>query len=113
MSKEERPPVIRRAEVWPYPDLIRLWVRVETSSFVAYPNMAFTIRDPDGRVVSTMFVVEIRQPYQSVTMHLRQPPRPSEDYTLEIELSRDEAVLDTCTVPFELVCREPETQLQR
>ena len=26
---EEHPPVIRRAEVWPYPDLVRLWVRLE------------------------------------------------------------------------------------
>jgi len=108
MSKEEHPLAIRRAEVWPYPDLIRLWVRVETDSFAAYPNLAFTVRDPDGRVVSTMFMVEIRQPYQSVTMHLRQPPRPGESYTLEIELSRDEAVLDTREVPFELICREPE-----
>lgn len=104
---EEVPPVIRRAEVWPYPDLIRLWVRLETGDFVAYPNLALTVRDPDGQVVSNMFMVEIRQPYQSVTMHLRQPPRPGESYALEIELSRDEAVLDTRTVKFELVYREP------
>ncbi len=105
---EEHPPVIRRAEVWPYPDLTRLWVRLETSPFAAYPNVALTITNPDGGVVATMFMVEIREPYQSLTLHLRQPPRAGERYALEIELSRDEAVLDTRSVGFDLVFREPQ-----
>ena len=104
---EEHPPVIRRAEVWPYPDLARLWIRLEVSPFVAFPHLAFTVADPDGQVVATMFMVEIREPYQSVTLHLRQPPRPGERYMLEIELSREEMVLDVRAVAFDLVFREP------
>jgi hypothetical protein len=104
---EPHPPVIQRAEVWPYPELDKLWVRVETSAFVAFPNLSFTALDPDGQVVATMFVVEARQPYQSLTMHLRSTPRPGEHYRLEIELSRDDAVLDTRTLDFDLVYQDP------
>ncbi len=105
---EEHPPAIQRAEVWPYPDLGRLWVRLETTPFAAYPNLDFVVRGPDGAVVSTMFMVEIREPYQSVTLHLRQPPRPGERYTLAVELSRDDALLDTREVAFDLIFRNPE-----
>ena len=105
---EEHPPVIRRAEVWPYPDLVRLWVRLEISPFAAFPNLDLTLIDPDEAVVATMAMVEIRNAYQSVTLHLRRAPRPGERYRLEIELSRDEAVLDTRTVAFELTFRNPE-----
>lgn len=108
LREETAPPTIRRAEVWPYPDLRRLWARVETAPFAAYPNLSFTVADPDGAVVCTMFMVEIREPYQSVTLHLRQDPRPGEPYTLTIELERDEQVLDTRTLTFELVFRNPE-----
>ncbi len=60
-----------------------------------------------GQVVATMFMVAIRESYQSVTLHLRQPPRPDERYALEIELSREETVLDAHTMEFDLVFREP------
>jgi len=105
---EEHPPTLVRFEVWPYPDQVRLWVRLETSPFAAFPNLALTVTDPDGATVATMFMVEIREAYQSVTLHLRQPPRPGERYRLEIELSRDEAVLDTRAVDFDLTFRNPE-----
>ncbi len=105
---EEHPPVIRRAEVWPYPDLIRLWVRLETTPFAAFPDVALTVTGPDGAPAANMFMVEIREPYQSVTLHLRRPPRPGEQYRLEIELSRDETTLDTRAVDFELTFRNPE-----
>ena len=105
---EDRPPQIIRAEVWPYPDLKRLWVRLQTSPFASYPDIALTARDPDGCVVATMFIVEARETYQSLTLHLRQLPRPSAQYQLEIELRRDEKILDTQTVSFELTFKEPE-----
>ncbi len=107
-STEDYPPTIERAEVWPYPDLQRLWIRLQTSPFVAFPNLAFTASDPDGQVVCALFMVEIREPYQSVTLHLRQPPRPGETYRLEIELTREETTLDQRLVEFELVFRDPD-----
>jgi hypothetical protein len=104
---EPHPPVIQRAEVWPYPELDKLWVRVETSPFVAFPNLSITAFDPDGQVVASMFVVEARQAYQSLTMHLRRAPRAGEHYRLEIELSRDDAVLDTRILDFDLAYQDP------
>jgi len=105
---EEHPPVIERAEVWPYPDLQRLWVRVQTSPFAAFPNLVFTVADPDDQTVCVMFMVEIRESYQSITLHLRQAPRPGEMYRLEIVLERAEAALDRRLIEFPLVFRQPE-----
>jgi hypothetical protein len=105
---ETQPPVIERAEVWPYPDLKRLWVRVQVSAFAAFPNLALTVTGPDGVVACSMFMVEIRDVYQSITLHLRREPAPSASYRLEIELTRDEATLDSTAIDFELVFREPD-----
>jgi hypothetical protein len=105
---EARPPVVERFEVWPYPDLTRLWVRVETSPFAAFPNLALCVLDPDGQTASSMFLVEIRERYQSLTMHLRQTPRAGALYRLELEISRDEATLDARAIEFELVFRDPD-----
>lgn len=105
---EDRPPAIERVEVWPYPDLQRLWVRLQTGPFAAFPDLALAVHDPDGQEVCALFMVEIRQPYQSVTLHLRQPPRPGETYRLEIELIRGEATLNRRLVEFALAFREPD-----
>jgi hypothetical protein len=104
---EAHPPVIERAEVLPYPELSRIWVRIQISPFSAYPDVALTLLGPNGDTVSTMFIVEAREAYQSLTLHLRQPPRPDESYELEIELSRDGAVLDTRVLSFALTFKEP------
>jgi hypothetical protein len=105
---EPHPPVIERAEVWPYPDLRRLWVRVQVSAFAAFPNLALTVIGPDGAVACSMFMVEIRDAYQSITLHLRRDPAPGASYRLEIELMRDEATLDRRAIDFELVFHEPD-----
>jgi hypothetical protein len=107
---EAQLPVIERAEVWPYPDLKRLWVRVQVSTFAAFPSLALTVAGPDGAVACSMFMVEIRDPYQSVTLHLRRDPQPGAAYRLEIELLRDDAILDTRAIDFELVFREPNQE---
>ncbi len=105
---EEHPPVIQRSEVWPYPDLLRLWVRLEISPFAAFPNLELTLTDPDGQVANSMFIVEMREVYQSLTLHLRKQPRQGERYRLTILLSRNETVLDTRALDFDLVFRDPQ-----
>jgi hypothetical protein len=105
---EDRPPTIQRAEVWPYPELNRLWVRVEISPFVAYPNLELILSDPNGEVINSMYMVEVRETYQSLTLHLRQEPHPGQPYRLTIELTRDEQMLDTRQLHFELVFRDPK-----
>lgn len=105
---EEHPPIIQRAEVWPYPDLRRLWVRLETSPFAEFPNLELMLTDAEEQVVSSMFVVEMRDAYQSLTLHLREEPRRGDRYRLSIALSRNEEVLDTQILDFELVFRDPQ-----
>jgi hypothetical protein len=105
---EEHPPAFLRAEAWPYPELDRVWVRLETSAFDAYPNLELLLTDPDGEPVSNMFMVEMRETYQSLTLHLRQAPRPGERYRLTLELSRDEQVLDARELDVDLVFRDPK-----
>ena len=85
-------------------------MRVETSPFVGFPNLAITVIGPDEVVVATMFMVEIRDRYQSVTLHLRQAPRPGAKYALELELSREEVALDTRRLEFDLAFRDPQEQ---
>jgi hypothetical protein len=106
-TTELHPPLLERAEVRPYPDLSRIWVRVQISPFATYPNLALTLLGPDGGIVSNLFVVEAREPYQSLTLHLRQPPIAGEQYQLEIELSRDDRTLDTRRISFALDFKEP------
>lgn len=104
---ELHPPMIERAEVLPYPELERLWVRIQTSHFSTCPNLSLTLLDPDGGVASTVFIVEVPQPYQSLTLYLRQPPRAGEVYRLELELTRDGEVLDKRLLDFALTFKEP------
>jgi hypothetical protein len=106
--KEERPPAISRAEVWPYPELDRLWVRLELSPFVAFPNLELVLAGPDGEVVNSMYMVEVHETYQSLTLFLRQPPQPGQRYLLTMELTRDEQVLDRRELDFDLVFRDPK-----
>ena len=107
---EAQPPMIERAEAWPYPDLKRIWVRVQVSPLVTFPSLALTITEPGGAVACSMFMVEIRDAYQSVTLHLRPEPQPGAVYRLEIELMRDEIMLDSKAVDFALTFRDPDQQ---
>jgi hypothetical protein len=104
---EFHPPTIERAQALPYPELSRIWVRIQLSPFATYPDLALNLLDPDGTTVSTMFIVEAREPYQSLTLHLRHPPRAGELYRLDIELIRNREVLDTRQLSFELTFKEP------
>jgi hypothetical protein len=104
---ESHSPRFERADVLPYPELTRLWVRVQISPFSTYPNLELSLLDPAGKTVATMFIIEAREPYQSLTLHLRQPPQAGEQYCLQIELSRDGEVLDTREVDFALRFKEP------
>jgi hypothetical protein len=108
VTVETAPPAIERAEVWPYPDLERLWVRVQTGSFARFPDLSFRVTDPDGETACTMYMVEMREPYQSLTLHLRRAPRPGERYRIEIELIRDGETLDAHILDFDLTFKDPQ-----
>ncbi len=93
---------IERMAVQPYPDLARLWVRVQLSPFEQPPNVRLLCLDADGQEAAEMLLVEWREPYISLTMHLKKP-NPDADYVMRAELARDGQLLDTHDFAFRLV----------
>ncbi|HEY54002.1 MAG TPA: hypothetical protein G4N94_11140 [Caldilineae bacterium] len=92
---------IERMEVHPYPDLRRLWLRVQLSNFATPPNVRLACLDADGNEVADMLLVEWQDAYISMTMHLRQP-EPGAEYIMRAEVARDEELLDSRDLPFVL-----------
>ena len=108
LPEETEPPRIERLEIYPYPDLTKIWIRGQLTYFKRFPNLEMTLYDPDGAPISDMLLVEHRTFYLDLTMHLRATPRPGERYRLEVVLVRDEEVLDRRTQEFDLVFVEPD-----
>ena len=100
---EAEPPRVLRAQALPYPELKRVWVRVELTPFAAHPELEMVILGPDGSVEAEMFMVYVPFTYVSLTMHLRRPPQPSQPYCLMLRLTRDDLLLDQRAAPFDLV----------
>jgi len=103
------PTRIQRARLYPFPDLTRLWLRVDLSPFTQPPTLEVTIYDAAGAAVAAMLMVEWRDPRISLTLHLRQPPQPGARYTADLRLTdTHERLLDRQEVPFELTFVEPD-----
>jgi hypothetical protein len=99
---EDEPPHILRAQALPYPDVQRVWTRVQLTPFAGHPELEMAILGPDGQVEATMAMVDVQFTYISLTMHLKRP-RPGEAYHLVLRLTRDQTLLDQRAVPFDLV----------
>ncbi len=101
---EDEPPRFLRAQALPYPELKRVWARVELTPFARRPGpeLEMAILGPDGREVAAMAMVDVQHSYVSLTMHLRQP-LPDERYTLLLRLTSEDTLLDQRAVPFDLV----------
>jgi hypothetical protein len=99
---EDEPPRFLRAQALPYPDLQRVWTRVQLTPFAGHPELEMAIIDPDGQPAAVMIMVDVQFTYVSLTLHLKQP-RPGEGYQLAVRLTRDHTLLDQRIVPFDLV----------
>ncbi len=100
--QEDEPPRFLRAQALPYPDLQRVWARVQLTPFDGHPELEMVILDPDGQAVAEMTMVDVQFTYISLTMHLKRP-RPDEAYHLLLRLTRDHTLLDQRSVSFDLV----------
>ena len=107
LNFEAGPLRIERMAVHPYPDLKRLWVRLQLSPFARPPNVLLQCLDQDGNEVAEMLLVEWRNPYISVTMHLRQSVAGA-SYLLRAQVARDEELLDSREHPFILEFHDVE-----
>jgi hypothetical protein len=101
---------IDRIAVYPYPDLTKLWVRVQLSSFATPVVVEMTCLDQDGGEVSEMLLVDWRDAYISLTMHFKKPPQPGETYALQVQVERDEQVLDSQQFDFPLIFEDPNKE---
>jgi len=72
---------IRIMEAEPRPDGRRIDVRTALTPFQQRPNIEISIRDEEGREVSTLSVVEAIDAQMDFTMHLR-GPQGSGHYTM-------------------------------
>ncbi len=100
---------VERIAVHPYPDLSKLWVRVQITSFATPVVVQLTCLDQDGVEVSDMLLVDWRDPYISLTMHLKKPPQPDAIYMLRVHVERDEQTLADRHHEFPLTFVEPES----
>ncbi|MCS6844309.1 MAG: hypothetical protein NZ528_08310 [Caldilineales bacterium] len=99
---EEEPPRFLRAQALPYPDLQRVWTRVQLTEFVGHPELEMAILGPDGREEAYMVMVDVQHTYISLTMHLKRS-QPGQPYRFLLRLTRDNTLLDQREVPFDLV----------
>ncbi len=109
LPEETEPPRIEKIEVYPYPNLTKLWIKMTLSYFKRYPNIELYLYNPDKKLIADMLLIEHRNFYVDITMHLRQSPRPGELYRLEAFLIRDDSILDEKHHEFTLVFVDPET----
>ncbi|MCB0199250.1 MAG: hypothetical protein KDI03_04185 [Anaerolineae bacterium] len=101
---EEEPPRFLRAQALPYPELKRVWARVELTPIASRPGpeLEMVILGPDNREAAAMVMVDVQHSYVSLTMHLKRP-LPGQSYSLLLRLTRDDHLLDQRSVPFDLV----------
>jgi len=98
---------VERIAVYPYPDLKKLWVRVQLSAFATPVVVQMFCTDAQNNVVSEMLLVDWRDTYISLTMHLKKPPAPGETYALRVKVMRDEKTLDDEQIQFPLAFVDP------
>lgn len=99
---ESDPPRFLRAQALPYPELTRVWARVQLTDFGEHPELEMVILGPDGQPQASMVMVDVQHTYVSLTMHLRRPA-PGQEYHLLLRLTRAGLLLDQRDVPFPLV----------
>jgi hypothetical protein len=99
---------VERVAVHPYPDLAKLWVRVQLTSFATPVVVTLTCLDEDRGEVSDMLLVDWRDPYISLTMHLKKSPKPDATYLLRVQVERDEQTLAFHEHTFPLTFVDPD-----
>jgi len=100
--EESEPPRFVRGQALPYPDLQRVWTRVQLTEFAGHPDLEMVILGPDGREQAAMVMVDVQFTYVSLTMHLKHT-LPGETYRLLLRLTRDQTLLDQREISFDLV----------
>lgn len=101
---EDEPPRFLRAQALPYPDLRRVWTRVQLTPLASRPGpeLEMVLLGPEGQEEAAMVMVDVQHTYVSLTMHLKRG-QPGARYRLLLRLTRDDTLLDQRSVPFDLL----------
>ena len=101
LIEESEPPRFVRGQALPYPDLQRVWTRMQLTEFAGHPELELVILGPDDREEAAMVMVDVQFTYVSLTMHLKHS-LPGETYRLLMRLTRDHWLLDQRDISFDL-----------
>ena len=66
-----------------------------------YPHVELSILNSQRQVVASLYIVEHKERYISLTLHLRRP-EPAEDYIARAEMTHDDKILQVVEIPFKL-----------
>ncbi len=103
VGKGPQLPKIYSIDVYPYPDLKRLWVKIELTPSDVRPVLDLEVFGPDGELASNMLIVETAEYQFSVTMHLRRDPQEGERYLMRGTLIYDKKEIDHFERVFDLL----------
>lgn len=77
---------IESLEAIPYPDRVRVLIRIQVTPFQERPNLLLVAHDDHDRIVSELNVIETMHHDMEFTMHLRGAAEPAGVYTLTADL---------------------------
>jgi len=67
-----------------------------------YPNVELSILNQDKQPVAGLFIVEHKEEYTSLTLHLRAVPDITQEYTARAEMTHQGQTIDMVEIPFRL-----------
>lgn len=88
----DRPPQPRTAvrieslTITPYPDRYRVFVEIKVTPFLERPNLLLIAHDSQDQIVAELNIIETMHANMEFTLHIRNRPDPTGDYTLTAEL---------------------------
>ena len=116
IQDSDQPPRVRKIVLYPYPDLTRLWFRLQLESMpVEPPNIDIQIWNPDKTENLSASYVAYDDTFLDATLHLKNP-QPTDPYTCTIRVSSgrgvDLKVLDAVRFEFPLEFRDAQAGIE-
>ncbi|MCB8942683.1 MAG: hypothetical protein H6658_02790 [Ardenticatenaceae bacterium] len=104
---------MRQLGLYIYPDKRRVAVGFELTRFRERPSLEVTITNEEGKVVSSLNVIEVLSPNFSLTMHLRDS-EPANSYHIAVTIyyatpETERQDVNTCNATFTVA--EPGEQI--
>jgi hypothetical protein len=67
-----------------------------------FPNIQLSVLNSQNQQVATLFIVEHKEAFTSLTLHLRAAPVIDELYTAKAEMTYQDEIIDVVEIPFRL-----------